>query len=63
MVEIINDFDEMNLNENLLRGIYGYGYEKPDYLYVEVWVVISHRAYAYFMLEYCREHSVTTFLG
>lgn len=25
-----NDFDSMNLEENLLRGIYAYGYEKPS---------------------------------
>lgn len=25
-----NDFDSMNLDENLLRGIYAYGYEKPS---------------------------------
>ena len=23
------DFDDMNLTEDLLRGIYGYGFEKP----------------------------------
>lgn len=28
--ETIDSFDEMNLNENLLRGIYGYGFEKPS---------------------------------
>ena len=30
MSKITNDFDDMNLNEKLLRGIYGYGYEKPS---------------------------------
>jgi translation initiation factor 4A len=30
MAKIIDDFDNMNLNEKLLRGIYGYGYEKPS---------------------------------
>ena len=23
-------FDELGINENLLRGIYGYGFEKPS---------------------------------
>lgn len=25
-----NSFDEMGLNENILRGVYGYGFEKPS---------------------------------
>ena len=25
-----SDFDEMGLSENLLRGIFSYGYEKPS---------------------------------
>lgn len=29
-LEIINNFDDMNLKENLLRGIYSYGFEKPS---------------------------------
>ena len=29
-LEIYNTFDDMELNEKLLRGIYGYGYEKPS---------------------------------
>jgi len=29
-VETYNDFDGMNLQENLLRGIYGYGFERPS---------------------------------
>lgn len=29
-VDPINSFDEMDLDENLLRGIYGYGFEKPS---------------------------------
>jgi len=28
--ETVQSFDDLNLNENLLRGIYGYGYEKPS---------------------------------
>lgn len=28
--ESINTFDELDLKENLLRGIYGYGFEKPS---------------------------------
>jgi len=29
-VETYNDFDSMNLQENLLRGIYAYGFERPS---------------------------------
>ena len=28
--ETYNSFDEMNLNDNILRGIYGHGWEKPS---------------------------------
>ena len=28
--EIVDSFDEMNLGEKLLRGIYAYGFEKPS---------------------------------
>lgn len=28
--EVCDSFDDMNLNENLLRGIYAYGFEKPS---------------------------------
>merc|ERR1711920_890843 len=28
--EVCESFDDMNLNENLLRGIYAYGFEKPS---------------------------------
>jgi translation initiation factor 4A len=28
--EIVDNFDNMNLKENLLRGIYAYGFEKPS---------------------------------
>lgn len=30
IVEEYNDFDDMGLKENLLRGVYGYGFEKPS---------------------------------
>lgn len=30
--ESSNTFEDMNLNENLLRGIYAYGWEKPSYI-------------------------------
>ena len=30
MIEIIDNFDDMNLKDNLLRGIYAFGYEKPS---------------------------------
>jgi len=26
----VDSFDDLNLKEDLLRGIYGYGYEKPS---------------------------------
>ncbi|XP_021377711.1 ATP-dependent RNA helicase eIF4A-like isoform X2 [Mizuhopecten yessoensis] len=29
-VDVIESFDDMNLNESLLRGIYAYGFEKPS---------------------------------
>eukprot|EP01121_Diplochlamys_sp_Union-15-3_P022014 TRINITY_DN923_c0_g2_i1.p1 TRINITY_DN923_c0_g2~~TRINITY_DN923_c0_g2_i1.p1 ORF type:complete len:402 (+),score=81.81 TRINITY_DN923_c0_g2_i1:79-1284(+) len=29
-IEIYDSFDDMNLKENLLRGIYGHGFEKPS---------------------------------
>ena len=28
--EVIDNFDDMNLREELLRGVYAYGYEKPS---------------------------------
>ena len=28
-VEVINSFDQMRLGEDLLRGVYAYGFEKP----------------------------------
>ena len=28
--EIVDNFDDMNLKENLLRGIFAYGFEKPS---------------------------------
>lgn len=28
--EVIDKFDDMNLREDLLRGIYAYGFEKPS---------------------------------
>ena len=29
-IKIYNDFDDMELNEKVLRGIYAYGFEKPS---------------------------------
>jgi translation initiation factor 4A len=29
-VDIIDNFDDMNLKEDILRGIYSYGFEKPS---------------------------------
>ena len=28
--EVVDNFDDMNLKEDLLRGIYAYGFEKPS---------------------------------
>lgn len=28
--EIVDSFDEMGLKEELLRGVYGYGFERPS---------------------------------
>lgn len=28
--EVVEQFDHMNLREPLLRGIYGYGFERPS---------------------------------
>lgn len=28
--ETVDNFDDMNLRENLLRGIFAYGFEKPS---------------------------------
>lgn len=27
---MVENFDDMNLKENLLRGVYAYGFEKPS---------------------------------
>ena len=40
-VEIFNNFDEMNLDELLLRGIYAYGFEKPSYIQQNAIVPLS----------------------
>lgn len=29
-IEIIQSFDELNLREELLRGVYAYGFDKPS---------------------------------
>jgi superfamily II DNA/RNA helicase len=29
-IELIKSFDDLNLNENLLRGLYAYGFNKPS---------------------------------
>ena len=29
-IKVINNFDEFNLDDNLLRGIYSYGFENPS---------------------------------
>lgn len=29
-LEIIKSFDELNLREELLRGVYAYGFDKPS---------------------------------
>lgn len=30
LTEVVEDFDQLNLREPLLRGIYGYGFERPS---------------------------------
>jgi len=29
-IELVQSFDELNLNEQLLRGLYAYGFNKPS---------------------------------
>lgn len=29
-LQVVDNFDDMNLKEELLRGIYAYGFEKPS---------------------------------
>jgi len=29
-LEIVSSFDELNLREELLRGVYAYGFDKPS---------------------------------
>ena len=29
-LEVVNSFDELNLREDLLRGVYAYGFDKPS---------------------------------
>ena len=29
-IEIIQSFDELNMREELLRGVYAYGFDKPS---------------------------------
>jgi len=41
--EIVDSFDSMNLNENLLRGIYAYGFEKPSLIQQRAIVPLSKR--------------------
>lgn len=30
VIEIVQSFDELNLREELLRGVYAYGFDKPS---------------------------------
>jgi translation initiation factor 4A len=41
--EIVDNFDSMGLNENLLRGIYAYGFEKPSLIQQRAIVPLSKR--------------------
>jgi len=41
--EIVDSFDGMNLDENLLRGIYAYGFEKPSLIQQRAIVPLSKR--------------------
>jgi translation initiation factor 4A len=40
-LELYENFDDMGLNDKLLRGIYGYGYEKPSSIQQKAIVPIS----------------------
>ena len=42
VVEIYENFDDMNLNERLLRGIYSYGFERPSFIQQKAIVPISN---------------------
>jgi translation initiation factor 4A len=42
-VEIIDNFDNMNLKEELLRGIYAYGFEKPSAIQQRAIVPLSQK--------------------
>ena len=42
-VETFADFDSMGLKESLLRGIYGYGFEKPSIIQQKVRPALSLR--------------------
>jgi translation initiation factor 4A len=41
--EIIDSFDNMGLNENLLRGVYAYGFEKPSLIQQRAIVPLAKR--------------------
>lgn len=41
MTEIYSDFDQMNLNQQLLRGIYAYGFERPSMIQQKAIVPLS----------------------
>jgi translation initiation factor 4A len=42
-VEIVDNFDNMNLKEDLLRGIYAYGFEKPSAIQQRAIVPLTKR--------------------
>jgi translation initiation factor 4A len=41
--EVIDNFDDMSLNEDLLRGIYAYGFEKPSLIQQRAIVPLAKR--------------------
>jgi len=40
-LEVFDSFDKMNLKDNLLRGIFAYGFEKPSYIQQKAIVPLS----------------------
>jgi superfamily II DNA/RNA helicase len=42
--EIVDNFDNMNLVEDLLRGIYAYGFEKPSAIQQRAILPLTKRA-------------------
>jgi superfamily II DNA/RNA helicase len=43
VVDVIKSFDDMGLNESLLHGVYGYGFEKPSVIQQKAIVPLTKR--------------------